>query len=220
MRHLLITSVILLCPAILHADSALSYRIGTFGFGIDFDHRISTNLAVRTGYNLYAHGQQADSSGVHYDAALRINAASLIVDWHRSQSPWRLSMGISQSGPYAEANGSATGTVTLNGQTYNASDLGSLRVTIKPRQALAPYIGFGRGRAVGSEDRFGLLFDLGVLYTGSPRGQVDADCGATLASDQCTQLLADIQAEVAEEEHQWRHRQWWPVLSVGFAMRW
>jgi hypothetical protein len=223
MRHCFISIVILLSYVAVtdvQAASALSYRVGTFGFGVDFDQRISANLSLRAGYNLYVHGEKTDSNGIHYDAALRVNAASLILDWHRGTSPWRFSIGLSQSGPYAEANGSATGTVIVNGQSYNAYDLGNLTVRIKPRQALAPYLGFGRGRTLGMEDRFGFLFDLGVLYTGSPRGRVDANCGATLASDQCTQLLADIQTELAKDEHQWRHYKWWPVLSVGFAMRW
>lgn len=205
---------------VAQADSALSYRLGTFGFGLDFAQQLKPDLTLRAGYNLFVHGRTADSNGVHFDASLKINAASLMLDWHYAHSPWRLSVGITQSGPHADANGSATGNITFNGQSYSADQLGTLRATIKPAHAIAPYIGMGRGRSVASADRFNLLFDLGAMYIGSPNAQVAASCGNAVTASQCSQLLTDIQAEVATQERKWRDLRWWPVVAVGFSMRW
>ena len=175
---------------------------------------------MRLGYNLYVMGKAADSHGVQYDAKLKITAASLLVDLHHADSPWRLTLGLSESGPRMEAQGNATGTVTFNGQTYTADQLGNLDVSIKPRNAIAPYAGIGYGQAIGSADRFSLLADLGVLYVGAPVSNVIAECGAALAGTECDQLMSDIRAETAAREHDWKNLKWWPVLSVGFAMRW
>lgn len=203
-----------------HADSAVGYRLGTFGFGLDYNRRLSDTITMRLGYNFYVMGRDADSDGVQYDAKLKISAASLLVDLHHANSPWRLTMGLSQSGPRIEANGNATGTVTFNGQTYNANELGNLNVSIKPKNSIAPYVGIGYGQAVGAADRFAFLADLGVMYVGAPTSKVVAECGAAVSSMECDQLMSDIRAEAAAREEDWKNLKWWPVLSVGFAMRW
>jgi hypothetical protein len=201
------------------ADSAIGYRLGTFGFGLDYNLRLRDTATLRVGYNFYVMGRDNNSDGVQYDATLKIAAASVLVDLHHANSPWRVTVGLSQSGPRAEAKGSATGTVTFNGQTYNANELGNIDVSIKPRNAIAPYVGVGYGQAVGPVDRFMFLADLGVLYIGAPTSKVIAECGSA-AGTQCDQLMADIRAEAAAREHDWRNFKWWPVMSVGFAMRW
>jgi len=202
-----------------HAESAIGYRVGTFGFGLDYNQRLSDTAILRLGYNLYVMSRDEASDGVSYDAKLKITAASLLVDLHHIGSPWRVTMGLSQSGPHVEASGNATGTVTFNGQTYNASDLGRIDVSIKPRNAVAPYLGIGYGQAVGTMDRFTFLADLGVLYVGSPKSKIVAECGSATAGSECDQLMADIRAEAAAREHDWKNLKWWPVLSIGFAMR-
>jgi hypothetical protein len=120
------------------ADSAISYRLGTFGFGLDYNQRLSDTMTVRLGYSIYVMSKDSNSDGVKYDAKLKITAASVMVDLHHADSPWRLTLGLSQSGPRIEATGSATGTVTFNGQTYNANELGNLDVSIKPKNSIAP----------------------------------------------------------------------------------
>ena len=209
-----------LYSATTHADSALSYRLSTFGFGIDYDHKLSNTLTMRLGYNLYHMGRSEDSDGLHYDASIRVTSATALLDWHIKQSPWRLTVGLTQGGPYAQANAQATGTVTLNGQTYQADEFGSIKVKVSSTYSPAPYIGIGRGFAVGEADRFAFLFDAGAMYTGSAKASVNAQCSADIATDECEQLLADIKAEAANFEHDWRRVRWWPVIGVGFSMRW
>jgi hypothetical protein len=208
------------CNAPANADSAIGYRLGTFGLGLEYNRRVSDTMTVRLGYNIYVMGRDSNSDGVQYDAKLKISAPSLVVDLHHADSPWRLTFGLSGSGPKIEATGNATGTVTFNGQTYNADELGTIDVSIKPKNSIAPYLGVGYGQAIGEAERFTFLADLGVLYVGAPTSKIIAECGTAAAGTQCDQLMADIRAEAAEREQQWKNLQWWPVLSIGFAMRW
>jgi hypothetical protein len=203
-----------------HADSGVSYRLGTFGFGVDYNQRLRETVTLRLGYNFYVMSRDADSDGVQYDAKVKIMAASLLMDWHYANSPWRLTMGVSQSGPRIEAQGAATGDVTLNGQTYSADQLGNIDMHIKPGNAIAPYVGIGYGYSIGAAEHFTFLADIGALYVGAPTIKVNAGCGSALTSAECDQLQANIHTEVTARENEWRDYQWWPVLSVGFAMRW
>jgi hypothetical protein len=225
MRRIISLSVLLpallCCPLVCCADSSLSYRMGTLGFGLDYDLKLRESVTLRLGYNVYAMKRSVDHDGLQYNAALKVNSASAWVDWHFNASPWRLSTGVSQSGPFAEASGTPTGgTVTINGQTYSAAQLGTLDISVKFKNPVAPYVGIGWGRAIGSADRFGFLFDFGVLYTGSAKTRVDASCGAALAGTSCDQLIANIKAEAVTQEQKWHRLQVWPVIAVGFAMRW
>jgi len=203
-----------------HADSSLSYRFGTFGFGLDYNHLLNESLTLRVGYHYYRYGKKQETSGVAYDASAKVQAASLLVDWHPGATNWRITSGISESGVRLSADGMASGTVTFNGQTYNADQLGFIHAEFKPRQHISPYLGIGYGRAVGAQNQFSFLFDLGALYIGSPKGSVNADCGAAATVPECTQLIADIEAELADYEHRYRRVKWWPVMQFGFAMRW
>lgn len=216
---LLITLSTLLCMP-CHADSAMTYRFGTFGFGLGFDHALNQSVTLRLGYNYYRYGKRQSSSGVDYDASAKVQAASMLIDWYPNVSNWRITTGVSESGVQLSADGTASGTVTLNGQTYNADQLGFIHASFKPREQVSPYLGVGYGRSVGSRDQFNFLFDLGALYIGSPKGHVDADCGVAATAPECTQLIADIEAELADYEHRYRRVKWWPVVSAGFAMRW
>ncbi len=208
-------------PPLCRADSALSYRVSSFGFGIDYDRKLFDDLNIRLGYNGYVMQRKAESDGVQLSGSLRINAFSVLLDWHFNHSNWRVTSGLSQPGPEAQAQGHPLAdSFTLNGQTYSAADLGQLDARIKTPHAIAPYLGLGWGRAVGPADRFQLLLDAGALYTGAPRARVTAQCGSSVITATCTKLVADVRAEATAQEYKWRHLKWWPVLGIGFAMRW
>lgn len=202
-----------------HADYALAWRAGTFGFGIEVDRSLRPDLNLRLGYHLFSRSRNLHSEDVDYDAALTISAASAIVDWHAWQSPLHFSAGLSMSGPEARLRTTPSGdTYTFNGQTYAASDIGRLDGTVKQKYPVAPYVGVGWGNVLGDRDRFTLLVELGALYGGGARARLDVSCNAALA-DTCAQLLTDIEAEKARLERDWGGIRWWPVVSLGFSIR-
>lgn len=87
----------------------------------------------------------------------------------------------------------------------------------------SPYVGIGWGNTVDTEDRVTFLLDLGAIKTGAATASVVATCGPTLLPVACDALQAslvpDINKEVTDLEDQAKKYEWYPVISLGVAVR-
>lgn len=204
------------------AGVAVGLRAGTFGYGADFDVGLTESLNVRLGYNTFSYSQTLEDTEVTYDGTLKIGAASAILDWHVFKGGFRLSVGAVQNGPKIDMTAvpSANATYEINDHVYSASQIGSLTGTIKIGDSVAPYVGIGWGNTVDKEDRVTFLFDIGAIHAGSPKAELNVVCGSavTLVAF-CDQLRADVNAEKAELEDEASSYEWYPIISLGFAVR-
>lgn len=203
------------------ADVAVGVRAGTFGFGADSNIGMTESLNLRLGYNTFSYDQELEDTDVTYDGKLKIGAASAIIDWHVFKGGFRLSAGAVQKGPKIDVTAvpSATSTYEINGRVYTASQIGSLKGTVKIGDSTAPYVGIGWGNTVDEEDRFTLLLDIGAINTGAAEAELNVVCGATVPTVTCNQIRSDVNAERAELEAEAADYEWYPVVSLGFAIR-
>lgn len=207
------------------AGVGVGVRAGTFGFGADFDIGLTESLNLRLGYNTFSYDETIEDTEVTYDGTLKIGAASAILDWHVFKGGFRLSAGAVQKGPKIDVTGVPAGgtTYTLGDSTYTSTQIGSLTGTIKMGDSTAPYVGFGWGNTVDAEDRITFLLDIGAINTGSAEASVTATCGTALNATQCAalqaQLRPDIDAEIAQLEEDAADYEWYPVISLGIAIR-
>jgi hypothetical protein len=206
------------------ADVAIGARAGTFGFGAELAFGLTESLNLRLGYNTLSYDHTLDETDVTYDGTLEIGAASAIVDWHVFNGGFRLSAGAVQKGPTIDVIGKPTGgSYEIGDNTYTAAEIGSLSGSVEMGDSVAPYIGIGWGNPVDEAGRFTLLLDIGAIRTGAPTATFSATCGASLNATQCGQLQAelnaDIAAEIAEFEDETQDLDWYPVVNVGFAIR-
>lgn len=204
-----------------NADMAVAVRAGTFGYGADFDvGLIEDVLNVRLGYNTFDYSKTVEDTDVTYDGKLKIGAASAILDWHAFHGGFRLSLGAVQKGPKVDVTGKPTnGTYEINGETYSAADIGSLNGSIKMGDSVSPYIGIGWGNTVDKEDRVTFLLDIGAIHAGSPEATLNVTCGPVVPTNECNQLKADVEAERAQLEDDYSSYEWYPVISLGIAVR-
>ena len=204
-----------------HADAAaVAVRAGTFGIGAEVDFGLSDTFNLRLGYNTFSFNRTVDDTDVTYDAKFKISAASGIVDWHVFHGGFRLSAGLVQNGPKVDATGkpNANQTYVINGTTYSAAQIGNAYGSIKIGDSIAPYFGIGWGNTVDDEDRVTFLLDLGVIKTGAPKVTLDFTCNPSLANN-CAQFAGDIAAEKADLEDELSKYEWYPVVSLGIAVR-
>ena len=110
----------------------------------------------------------------------------------------------------------ADGTYTINGTTYQASDVGTLSGTVKVSDGVTPYVGFGYGNVAGAGVNF--YFDVGVMFQGSPRATLTANCGVALSPSQCTQLQNDVASERLRVEDKLESYNLYPVASIGITI--
>lgn len=201
--------------------AAVAVRAGSFGYGADVDFGLTKTLNVRLGYNTFDYSRTVDDTDVTYDGKLKIAAASAIFDWHVFNGGFRLSFGAAEKGPKVDITGvpSSNNTYELNNHIYSANQIGSINGSIKIGDSAAPYIGIGWGNTVDEEDRFTFLLDLGVIHTGKPKTSLTVTCNSSLPSATCTQLQNDANAEKADLDNNLTGYEWYPVVSLGLAVR-
>ena len=79
---------------------------------------------------------------------------------------------------------------------------------------IAPYFGIGYGESAYSDDGLSVSFDLGVMYTGSPKVSLTAD--GLLASD------STFMSDLDEEEKNISSSSYfkvYPVISIGITYK-
>ena len=207
-------------PAMADVNFATAMRVGSFGYGADFDVGLTKSVNVRLGYNTFSLSRTINDTDVTYDGKFKIGAASAILDWHIFNGGFRLSAGAVQKGPKVDVVGkpAASGTFEFNGNTYQASDIGSANGTIKMGDSTAPYVGIGWGNTVDKEDRITFLLDLGAIHTGSPKVDLNFTCTSVIPGT-CSTFSQDIAAEKADLEKKAKNYEWYPVINLGLAVR-
>ena len=213
--------IITFAMAIVAAGSAgaagVGVRAGTTGVGGDIGWGIAPTLSARVGYSwLNNYSVDVNTSDVNYNGKLKLSNLSGLLDWS-PLGPFRITAGIVGANNKLDVTGVPTnGTFTINGATYQASDVGNLSGTVKPANRVAPYLGFGYGNVAGAGVNF--YFDIGVMFQGSPKSTLTANCGATLNAGQCAQLQTNVAAEQQMLDDKLSKYKYYPVASIGISI--
>jgi hypothetical protein len=166
---------------------ALGVTAGTTGIGAEASFKAIGNFVVRLnagGASLHTTKMQ-DST--NYSGNVRGFNAGVTGDWHPFDNGFRLSGGVRAVGANFAATASGA-SVTLNSHTYTAAQYGTLSLSAKNGNTIAPYLGLGWDSAHYSSSNWTVSFDLGAMYTGNPRIGLSATGNAP-------GLAADLAAE-------------------------
>lgn len=215
-KHFAVALIPLLyLPGAALADTSVGIRAGTLGGGVELAHALSERAAVRLNADGYNRTQTSTQDNIQYDMKLKLQTASLLGDWFPFANNFRISAGAMFNGNKLTLKGKPTGTTyVINGVTYNASDVGSLDAQVDFRKA-APYFGFGYGRPINGG--LSMIFDLGVMFQGSPKSKIEVTCGAATPALTCAQLQSDAAAEQSKLDDSLHKFKSYPVISVGLA---
>jgi hypothetical protein len=228
MRHLKLTSMLAGLTAIIAFTSASAegvvgaLRLGTLGVGVDANFGLTDQLNLRVGYSAFNYSDTLSSSNIDYDGDAKLRTATALLDWHPGGGGFRISFGAIGSNTEVDVRGKpSNGTFEFNGQTFTASEVGTVRGKIEPGNTFGPYLGIGWGNAVGSAGRVTFLFDLGVIYMGSPDVNLNATCGpaAPSGTPECVQLRNAVVQEERDLQDDADIYEWYPVASVGLAVK-
>ncbi len=208
-----LSCIAMLSTPLAHAEgSALSAKIGTLGLGLEFAQSLSPAVNLRLGLNNYTYGYTTTKSDINYDFDLKLQSLSALLDWHPGGDGFRISGGLLSNGNKLDAVATPVGNVDVGGTSYPAALVGTLSGKIE-FNSVAPYVGIGWDNLTGKNRGFGVAFDLGVAFQGSPK--VDLTANGLIAGD------AGFQADLATEEQQLKDDlkgyKYYPVLSLGLT---
>ena len=216
-----LSNVVLFATAIAVTGSAgaagIGVRAGTTGVGGDIGWGIAPTLSARVGYSwLNNYSVDVSTTDVMYNGKLNLSNLSGLLDWS-PLGPFRITAGIVGANNKLDVTGVPTGgTFTINGTTYPASDVGNLSGTIKPANRVAPYLGLGYGNVAGAGVNF--FFDIGVMFQGSPKSTLTANCGQALNAGQCAQLQNNVAAEQQMLDDKLSKYKYYPVANIGISI--
>lgn len=193
-------------------------RIGTPGIGLELESLVTDRFGIRGLVNGGSVSYDYDESGIRYDGKLRFGTGFLLADWHPYASGFRLSGGLVYNNQRFEGTARLNGgTININGTTYSAAQVGSLDGRVRYSKA-SPYVGVGWGLAPRPGSRLYFSADLGVMYQ-RPHASLSGSCGPALPASVCAQLQSDIRAEEGEFRDAADDLRFYPVISVGFGLR-
>ncbi len=193
----------------------VSVHASTLGYGPELNFTLNPYVVLRFDYNYYNdYSYTTTKDSIKYDAHLHLNNYGAALDWHPFAGAFLVSLGVFKDNNYINAVAVPQQTYTINGQTFFASEVGTLSGHIT-FNSWAPYAGIGIN-TLGSEDRgVGFELGLGVLYQGSPST-------ALQAHGLITQVPGLARATLAEQQHlddQWNSYKYYPVVNLGLVFR-
>lgn len=201
------------------ADLGVYGEAGTFGAGAGLALQLGDHFSARAGYSTFSYDvNDYQAEDLSLDAKAKVGAGKLLLDWYPFGGGFRLGAGamLNHSGAKGVARPSSGG-YTINGTFYPSSQIATADGQID-FDSVAPYVGFGFGRALDSTGRFNILMDVGVAFTGEPTITVNANCG-TVPASVCAQIQEDVAAEQASIEEDAEALKFWPHLNVALSWR-
>jgi len=211
---LLIGSTILAETA--SAGVGISAKVGTTGYGGDLTVGLLPQLNVRAGFNTFSYGMtesDTDEEGggsTDISADLKLQTIPILLDWHPWAGRFRLSAGM-------VVNNNELSLYAVPGDTVDINDVEYVVQHVDGKASfnqIAPYIGIGTGNAADTSSHLHFAFDLGVMFQGEPKIEIQAT-----ASD--SRLQSRLNADVAEEQRKLEDDasvfNMYPVLTIGLS---
>ncbi len=203
----------------VQAEVGLTGGVGTTGLGLRLTVPVQTNLNARVGFGYLNYSYTGNTSDVNYDFKMKLQTLDALLDYFPMNNRFRLSGGVVYNGNRIDtvAKSNSVGTYEFGGNTYRATDVGTVKGNIDFRKAV-PYLGIGWGNAVAKDNVWGVSTDFGVMFQGSPKTSLtSSDCKLSAAG--CTQLRNDIAAENIKLTDEVSSFKAYPVLRVGVSRK-
>lgn len=193
-------------------DLAVSAKLGTLGPGLELTTSLSPDFNIRLGASYFTYSHTATITDyevdIQADTDMRLGSVRLFADYFPFNPGWRLTGGLVLNMNEIQALIVPTESYMLNEKEFPPEKIGTLSVTAGHELAINPYLGIGFGRSVNPGAGFGFVFDLGVMYTGSPTVDMEG-----------TEMIAPTASQDAEVEQDLENAYIYPLLSIGISYK-
>jgi hypothetical protein len=199
-----------------HLGFRIAPRVSTLGGGLEVAKGLTPWFGLRGGVNYFTYDYNGKESDIEYDLNLELKSFGLFADVHPFKQAFRISAGFLINGNEFSGRGKITGTsFEIGDRTYNSSQVKSLGFDLS-YNTFAPYLGIGFDTTFGDDDRWGFVFDLGILFSGSPEASFSYDDSGLNSSQQAI-LRGEVEKEKKEIQDSLDDFEFWPVLSAGLV---
>ena len=217
-KHFLATGMFALCLlAPLHqAEAQRNYAVGlkagSAGIGLETSVSINENFNGRLsgsyiGYN--TNGLFTDlEPNISYDISASVLSIGLLADYYPFERLLSLSAGVYYLDFGVDADVVSAESYTIDRKTFTPERIGSLSGTVDYRSKVAPYAGIGLGNPVSPGSPLTFNFELGAMYTNSPRVRMQGEG-----------MIAPTATQDKNFEDGLKDFKFYPVLNLGLSYR-
>ncbi len=201
----------LLAVPTANAQSGLAHgaRVGSLGPGLE----LTTALAPRFNLRLSGHYMGYSRTDrvtdleieVQTDSDLKLASGALFADFFPARRGFRLTAGLVLNRNRADVLVTPLESYTIDEKQFAPEKIGTLTAKVGHKSQLNPYAGIGFGNAVRPGAKLGFAFDLGVLYTSSPKVEMSGQG-----------MIAPTATQASDIEESLRGLKLYPLVSLGF----
>lgn len=207
-------------------------KVSTLGIGIEGAARVTDRSDIRGSFNFYNYNRTFDKDGIDYDGDLRFRSVQITYDQYLA-GLFHVSPGIllhNGNRAVADASVPAGQSFSLGDTTFFSNATNPVRGTgtLEVRN-MAPMVLAGIGNLLpGNGGRFGLSFDAGIAFQGSPDVSIilTGTACAVNPTTACANAASDpiVQAAIQREQDKIIDDtktvvKYYPVVSVGFIWK-
>lgn len=196
---------------------ALGLYAGTTGIGGEVATNISNTFTFRLGFSAFGLKVAEtidDDPSMDIDGNMRLNSFSMLVDYFPFQGRGlKLTGGFIYYDLDVSASAVPIESYTMNKgrdneRTFAPERLGTLDMGLRYPNKLMPYLGFGFGNMVSSGSPLTFMFNLGMMYSGSPEVRMSGEGMIAPTADHAISIQEGLNAF-----------NWYPVLRLGLSYR-
>ncbi len=198
---------------------------GTLGVGAEADIGLNDYLHLRGGVNVLNFSFDSTISNIDYDMEPEFKNASVFMDWYPFGGAFRLTGGLF----FNDNTIDLTGTPRSDSEYWDAIPAGyeayqsyadSIRVNGSVDfNTLAPYVGMGWNSNTEKKQGWGIAFELGVMFQGSPTVSTLTATAAEPFDVLAThpEVLSFLEEERQAIEDDLEEFQYYPVASLTLS---
>lgn len=185
--------------------AGIGLRAGTTGVGADLGWGVMPTLGARIGLSGLKFDGDVETDRVDYDAEAKLANLSALLDWSPLR-PFRITAGLIANSNKIDVTGRP-----LSGSSFPPGS--TVTGTVESGRSLAPYLGVGYGNVWTKGVNF--YVDLGVMFQGEPKVDLNSDCGGALTPAQCASQVEAEERRVRDEVKRFKY---YPVLNLGITI--
>ena len=187
---------------------AVVLKFGTMGISPELSYRVNSKINVRASFSIFNYQQvdildidtggsnststaPAEKAKMQYDASIKLGSFGFLVDYYPfKKRVFALNAGVLYNTTSFSVDLRAKSNLNFNDRVFTPEETGSIGLKVK-YPTVAPYFGLSLGNP-NTGKRLKLLFDLGVMYTGSPLIEMQGTGAIEPTATQAAQLQTNL----------------------------
>ena len=194
-------------------DLTADVKLTTLGLGGSLAMEYNDYFDIRLETYMLGTGYSTDVNVLNYDIELDWRSYGIVVDFYPNRKNFHLNAGMFFTDNKLDITVSGQTSYFINGNEYSAAEVGDITSSLR-YDTPAYYLGLGWDKLFNAYPQFGVNFDMGIVFQGTPDVVLSSSLGGSN-----TDLNDDLANESDSLETHLEILRFYPVISLGLSYR-